>query len=127
MPNGHRIPGARRRVGALLGIWALLAQIALPPLHAWAASRENGPIDPASAPGVAGLRLRAPARGVPGHDADDCPVCRALVHVRHFVAPLKATVAATPQPQLRDALVTVAVVSIGIGRLPSPRAPPRRA
>ena len=119
---------ARRRVGALVGTWALLAQLALPPLHAWAAARDTEP--PAawvSARDETAPQLSARARRVPAHDASDCPVCQSLVQVRHFLAPPAPVPAATPWPQVRDVNVSISVASVTIGRLASPRGPPRPA
>ena len=128
MPRTGHSRDARRRVGALVGIWALLAQIALPPLHAWAAGRDTEPpAARASAGDETAPQLRAKARRVPVHDASDCPVCRSLVQVRHFLAPPAPVPAATPWPQVRDVNVSVSVASVTIGRLASPRGPPRRA
>jgi len=128
MRKGSRFADSRRRVGAFLGIWALLAQIAVPPLHAWAAARDNDPpTASASARDETGPHLSIKARRVPGHDATDCPVCRSLLHVRHFLTPPAPAPAAPPSPQLREMMVTLAIASIVIGRQASPRAPPRRA
>ena len=128
MPRTGRSRDARRRVGALVGTWALLAQIALPPLHAWAAARDTEP--PAarvSARDETAPQLSAEARRLHVHDASDCPVCRSLLQVRHFLAPPAPVPAATAWPQVRDVNVTVSVASGTIGRLASPRGPPRRA
>ena len=128
MPRTAHSRDARRRVGALVGIWALLAQIALPPLHAWAAARDIGPSAArASARDETAPQLSAKARRLPVHDASDCPVCRSLLQVRHFLAPPAPAPAATAWPQVLDVNVTVPVASGTIGRLASPRGPPRRA
>src|SRR2546428_9714441 len=99
MPRTGHSRDARRRVGALVGIWALLAQIALPPLHAWAAARDIGPSAArASARDETAPHLSAKAWRPPVHDASDCPVCPRLLQGRHFPAPPAPVPAATASP-----------------------------
>ena len=128
MPRRGRSPDVRRRVGALAGIWALLVQIALPSFHAWVVARSLEPSAALAPVGDGtGPQLSAKARQVPSHDASDCPLCRSLVQVRHFLAPPAPALAASPWPQPRDVRLWVSVASPTIARLASPRAPPSRA
>src|SRR2546428_8600801 len=99
MPRTGHSRDARRRVGALVGIWALLAQIALPPLHAWAAARDIGPSAArASARATTAPQLSANARPLPVHDAPDCPVRRRPLHDPHFLGPPAPAPAAPARP-----------------------------
>jgi hypothetical protein len=126
--GGGRSLDGRRRVGALLGVWALLAQIALPSLHAWVVAR--GPSRSVArvwASDGTAPQLTARARRLPIHDASDCPVCRSVVQARRFLSPPAPTLAATPQSQPHDANPTTLVESTPTSRAASPRAPPRRA
>ena len=118
----------QRRVGALLGVWALLAQLALPPLHAWAVARGPAGSDARvwASNGTA-PQFTAWATRLPLHDASDCPVCQSVVQARHFLSPPAPTLAATPKLQPHDASPTTLVASPAPARAASPRAPPRRA
>src|SRR5437773_10013488 len=126
MPRTGHSRHARRRVGALVGTWALLAQIALPPLHAWATARETEPSAArVSARDETAPQLSADAPRLPVHDASDCPACRSLLQVRHLLAPPAPAPAAPAWPQGRDLNVTGSVAYGTIGRLAAPRRPPR--
>src|SRR3989442_424788 len=128
MPRTGHSRDARRRVGALVGIWGLLAQIAFRPFKAGAAARDIAPWAAGASFGdETAPELGARARRLPAHDGSDCPVCRTLLQVRHFLAPPAPAPAATAWPQVLDVNVTVPVAAGTIGRLASPRGPPRRA
>src|SRR5436309_14353141 len=118
MPRTAHSRDARRRVGALVGIWALLAQIALPPLHACAAARDIGPSAArASACDETAPQLGAKARRLPVHDGSDCSVCRSLLQVRHFIAPPAPAPAATAWPHVLVVIYTVTCANGPIVRM----------
>ena len=119
---------AQRRIGALLGIWALFAQTALLPLHDWAVSRDpSRTVQEAHASADTAPQVGAPSRRSPVHDASDCPVCRTLVHARRFLSPLAPSLAAPSEVQRHDATPAAVIAFATIARATSPRAPPRLA
>ncbi|HUL02014.1 MAG TPA: hypothetical protein VLV16_02155 [Gemmatimonadales bacterium] len=122
-------PGdAQRRIGALFGVWALLAQAALPQLHDWAVSRDLASTVQGSRASTGSTpRLAATSRRSPLHDASDCPVCRTLVHGRRFLSAPAPTLAAAPQVHAGSTMPAAVVASRAIALAASPRAPPRRA
>jgi hypothetical protein len=127
VPGSGRSPDMRR-VGALVGIWTVLAQIALPPLHAWIVGRSlDAPAARASASGGNTPELATRAVPVPVHDAADCPLCQSLLQVRRFLSSPGPAPAVAPQPRSRDAEPAVSVASVILARIASPRAPPPRA
>jgi hypothetical protein len=116
---------ALRRGQALVAVSALLAQIALPSLHAWLVGPDRAFPHAWVDDGTA--QLSAEVGQVPAHRAGDCPVCRSLLQVRYFLAPPTLAPAVTPSPQPSEMNLTVSVGSSVSARLPSPRAPPHHA
>jgi hypothetical protein len=115
-----------RAIGALLGLWAVLAQIALPSLHARIVARDRA--DRCVAVHVETTAwLRFDSSRQPAHDESDCPVCRSLLQARRFVAPSVLPLVAAQGPERHDTNRAIPVASASVCAAASPRAPPRSA
>jgi hypothetical protein len=81
---------SRRRLGAGLGLLALVVQLALSFGHLHL--KDTGLVSVA-APALAGHSLPSPQQIPPGHPDDDCPICIALHLAAAGVAPLAPSIA----------------------------------
>jgi hypothetical protein len=120
-----------RDVGARLGLFALLLQIAILPLHAWEIAREEAP--PPSAGSVHGRligtdalapRLATTVRWHE-HDCSTCPICQTLLQVRYLAAAPGPHAVAAPPPPFGERDVAQPDLASSFSSLAAPRAPPR--
>jgi len=123
---GRNTPGRKSRPRAALGIAALVAQLALPSLHALAV-RRDAPTAPTWLRDAASSRQAVAGTQRAVHDASDCPVCRSLVQVQHFLAPPTPVAAVRTPPRHHDGSTRASAESATLVSAASPRGPPRRA
>jgi hypothetical protein len=125
MTSGRRVSLLRGRLLAVLVGVGLLAQLALPAVHAIEVERGSKPEAASVLPGAAeGPSVAANPVATPAHDPATCPACQSLLRTSPVVAP--NTVSAQPDrghPSALPAAPALAISAVARTGHP-PRAPP---
>jgi hypothetical protein len=130
-----------RVTGAVLGIFALLAQLSLPTVHHAAMAASAGQLISARAaalfggdvpicltqqpdkPAGSGIPSQAPSHKVPA-----CPICQTLHALGSLLPPAGIVIAEGPPPATTsDVLLRAPIIAHTLNPTSRPRAPPRMA